>query len=117
MNKKCYHGPVGWVEVLPREWVDWIEPPHYFGVVEQKATPVCYCSSLLNVGPLLDYLLNHHTIRLLWLMNREKKKKKLKLIIFFGKGINYELLGPGDPSRDKQSGVAKPETDMFDIPP
>ena len=27
------------------------------------------------------------------------------------------VLGPGDPSRDRQSGVAKPETDMFGNPP
>ena len=30
---------------------------------------------------------------------------------------SFAILGPGDPSRDKQSGVANPETDMLAIPP
>ena len=70
---------------------------------------------------MLSHPLAAHNIAKL-LANLKKKdgeKKNTSTFVRNCKTKNYKffLLGPGDPSRDKQSGVAKPETDMLDIPP
>ena len=67
---------------------------------------VGYYSSLLDVGLRLDLSHLHKVLSLL-------EKIYQDMFNYVCEGLS--LLGPGDPSRERQSGVASPVTDTLDM--